>query len=118
MAVTVTWSIADMIRDAASGGVKQVRWECVALADTGETAVEAGKYDCTPDATADNFILYEDLTESTVVSWVKDSLGADTVSEMEAQRVEKVEAQVVRKTANANGVPWQPAADPAADGNE
>lgn len=118
MAITVTWSVVDMVRDAASGGVKQVRWECAAQADTGETAVEAGKYDCTPDATDANFVAYENLTEAVVVGWVKDSLGEDAVSEMETQRTEKVAAQVARKTSEANGTPWQPAADPDADGNE
>ena len=120
MAITVTWSIVDMKRDVASGGVKLVYWQCVAADDTNTecSAVESGKLQLEPDADADGFVAYDDLTEATVLGWVKDYLGEDAVSAMETQRTEKVAAQVARKTSEANGTPWQPAADPDADGNE
>lgn len=108
MAITVTWSISDMKRDAATGGVKEVRWQCIAQADTGESAVEAGKYICTPDADAEGFVAFEDLTEELVLGWVKASDEVDA-DEIEANRTGKVEAQIARKTAEANGLPWAPA---------
>ncbi len=113
MAITVTWSVSDMIRDAATGGVKTVYWSCVAADDThGCTASEGGKLRCEPDADADDFVAYADLTEEVVLGWVYASLveGEETADEAKARiadvRTKKVEAQVARKTADANGTPW------------
>ena len=112
MATTVTWSVLDMKRDAASGGVKEVRWQCLAEADTGERAVEAGKLLLEPDSTAEDFIAYSDLTEEIVLGWVYNSLitGEETADQamtrIEQNRISKVEAQIARKTADATGLPW------------
>lgn len=117
MAVTVTWSVMDMKRDVASGGVKLVYWQCLAADDTHTecTATEAGKLRLEPDADADGFVAYDDLTEATVLGWVYDSLidpeiADETADEAKARiaanRTGKVEAQIARKTAEANGTPW------------
>ena len=47
---------------------------------------------------------FADLTEDTVVGWVKDKLGADKVANIEAQ----LQAQLDEQTAptKASGVPW------------
>jgi hypothetical protein len=117
MAITVTWSVLDMKRDAATGGVKEVRWQCAAEADTGESAVEAGKFTCTPDPDAADFVAYEDLTEAVVLGWVKDALDAAAAAEnsdtkssaaIEAARTAKVEARLARDAATASGMPWAP----------
>jgi hypothetical protein len=105
MAITITWSVLDMKRDATTGGVKEVRWQCVAEADTGESAVEAGKYTCTPDPDDANFVAFEDLTQDVVLGWVKDSDDVDATA-IEENRKGKVEAQIARKTAEATGLPW------------
>ncbi len=114
MAITVTWSVKDMKRDVTSGGVKLVYWDCVATDGTHTecTATEAGKLRLEPDASADGFVAYDDLTEATVLDWVYDSLieGEETADEAKARvaenRTGKVEAQVARKTAEASGTPW------------
>jgi len=114
MATTVTWSVTDMKRDVASGGVKLVYWSCVAADDTHTecSATEGGKLRLEPDVDADGFVAYDDLTEATVLDWVYDSLveGAETADEAKARiaanRTGKVEAQVARKTAEAAGTPW------------
>ena len=110
MTSSVTWSINDMKRNTADGGVFEVRWSATATDDT-ETdcsAVEAGKYICTPDASASDFVAYDDLTELVVVGWVKDHLneGDDTVTAIETRLNGKVDAQVAKKTAEADGMPW------------
>lgn len=112
MAITVTWSVLDMKRDAATGGVKEVRWQCKAEADTGESAVEAGKYMCTPDPDAADFVAYEDLTEEIVLGWVKGQENFNPTA-IETDRTGKVEAQIARKTAEATGLPWAPAEEAA-----
>jgi len=50
---------------------------------------------------AESFIPYADLTEATVVGWVKESLGEDTVQESLASQIEaqKAPAQIA-------GMPW------------
>lgn len=106
MAITVKWSVSDMKRNAADGGVVEVRWTCVASADTGESAVEGGKLTCNPDASAEGFVAYESLTEEMVLGWVKADLGAEKVAEIESVRTAKVEAQIARKTSQATGMPW------------
>ena len=115
MTITTTWSVQDMQRDVASGGVKLVYWSCVAADDTHTecTATEGGKLRLEPDADADGFVAYTDLTEAAVLGWVYDSLieGEETADEaktrIETVRSGKVAAQVARKTAEATGTPWQ-----------
>jgi len=110
MTASVSWSINDMKRNTADGGVFEVRWSAVATDDTEADcqAVEAGKYVCTPDPSADGFVAYDSLTESVVLGWVQADLNAgdDTVSNIETRLTGKVDAQVARKTSVANGMPW------------
>jgi len=114
MAQVNNWRIANMVRDTATGGVKTVYWECLVKDDTHTdcSASEAGKLYLTPDADADGFIAYEDLTEATVLGWVYDDLreGDETADEakarIEADRGAKVTAQIAAKTAEADGTPW------------
>lgn len=114
MATIVTWSVTDMKRDVASGGVKLAYWQCVAADDTHTecSATEGGKLRLEPDASANGFVAYDDLTETTVLGWVYDSLieGEETADEAKARiaanRTGKVEAQVARKTDEADGTPW------------
>ena len=123
MTAQVTWSINDMKRNTADGGVTIVYWSCTATDDTHSdcTAVEAGKLRLEPDASADGFTAYEDLTEEQVLGWVYESLietstdedGNETTetAEQAKTRIEdvrkgKVDAQVARKTAEATGTPW------------
>ena len=121
MTAQVTWSINDMKRNTADGGVTIVYWSCTATDDTHSdcTAVEAGKLRLEPDASADGFTAYEDLTEEQVLGWVYESLIEDEETAEQAKtRIEdvrkgKVDAQVARKTAEATGMPW--AAEPAAE---
>ena len=114
MAQTTTWKINDMQRDTATGGVKTVYWECRVVDDDHAdcSAVEGGKLRLEPDTSAPDFIAYDSLTEAAVLGWVYDSLieGDETATEakarIEADRQGKVTAQVARKTAEANGMPW------------
>jgi len=114
MALVTTWKILDMKRNTADGGVKTVYWECRVTDDTHAdvSAVDGGKLLLEPDASADDFVSYDDLTEATVLGWVYDSLreGDETADEaktrVETVRQGKVTAQIARKTAEANGMPW------------
>ena len=114
MAQTTTWKIMDIKRATDTGAVDTVYWEGRVTDDDHLdcTAVEGGKLRLDPDPTAADFIAYDSLTEATVLGWVYDSLieGDETAAEakarVEANRQGKVTAQVARKTAEANGMPW------------
>ena len=114
MAINTTWSISDMTRVDADGGVIVVYWSMSAASDGagGETANDSGKLRLTYDASSSDFIAYADLTEADVLGWVYTSLidGDETAAEakarIEANRIAKVEAQIERNAAQENGVPW------------
>ena len=111
MAISTTWSVSNMTRNEADGGVVTVYWSCVA-SDGTYSATEGGKLRLTPDASADDFVAYADLTEATVLGWVYDSLveGEETATEaktrIETDRTAKVQGQIDRAAAQSEGMPW------------
>ena len=113
MAVTTTWTVNDMQRNDSDGGVTLVYWSLVAKNDSGdESASDGGKLRLTYDASASSFVPYADLTSSTVLGWVYDSLkeGDETADEakarIEADRTAKVQGQIDRAASQSDGVPW------------
>lgn len=111
MAISTTWSVSNMVRNEADGGVVTVYWSCVA-SDGTYSATEGGKLRLTPDASADDFVAYADLTEADVLGWVYDSLveGDETATEaktrIETNRTGKVQGQIDRAAAQSEGMPW------------
>ena len=114
MAITCTWTVNDMQRTDADGGVFLVYWSCVAASDgtPSYTATEGGKLRCEPDPSASGYIAYADLTEADVLGWVYASLveGEETPDEakarVEADRDAKVQKQIDAAATTASGVPW------------
>jgi hypothetical protein len=53
----------------------------------------------------DSFIPYESLSEGTVVGWVKDKLGSETVREIETNLAIQIDEQKNPKV--ESGTPWQ-----------
>ena len=114
MAITTNWTVSSMTRNEADGGVVTVYWSCVASSDgtPSYSATEGGKLRLTPDADADDFVAYADLTEATVLGWVYTSLieGEETADEaktrIETDRTGKVQGQIDRASAQAEGRPW------------
>jgi hypothetical protein len=114
MAITTTWSVNNMTRIDADGGVIQAVWSLVAVSDGsgGETATEGGKARFTYDASASDYIAYNDLTEADVLGWIWEANkeGDETADEykarIETERTAKVQAQIDRKAAQSTGVPW------------
>ena len=114
MAQTTTWKVNNLRRNASTGGVELVYWECRVIDndDSQCNATEGGKLSCTPDPSSSDFIAYASLKESDVLGWVYKSLieGSETADEAKARiekvRQDKVTAQVANKTATAEGMPW------------
>ena len=123
MAITTTWSVGNMTRVDADGGVVLVYWQLLAANDVvlnedkevvsgGETATEGGKARFEYDASSSDFIAYADLKETDVLGWIWESAkeSDETAEEfkvrIESERTAKVQAQIDRKAAQASGVPW------------
>ena len=98
MAIEYTWTIAQMERNTADDFVVTVHYR-VSGVDGDYTASTYGTVSYTQEA--ESFIPYADLTEATVVGWVKESLGEDTV---EAALASQIEAQ--KDPATVTGMPW------------
>ena len=100
MAVTYTWSIPTVERNLSDGGVTVAHWRCDAV-DGDYSASSYGTVGFTPDAAADGFIAYDNLTEADVIGWVQNSVSqADTEAALSA----KIEADKTPTT--GAGVPW------------
>lgn len=66
---TYNWTIANLERNVADGGVIAAHWHV--SAHDGSLVREArGTVRFTPDPTSEDFIPYEQLTEADVLSWV------------------------------------------------
>ena len=104
MSITIEWKVNDVESVIADGGVTCVKWSCSASGEADERAVNGGEVVLEPDATSSDFISYDDLTESVVMGWVKDSLGEEEVASIEEVLTAKVTAQMnpVKQT----GLPW------------
>jgi len=100
MATTFSWRIANMERETADGFVFTVHYTVNAEDGT----YSAGAYGSLGLERPDNLIPFDQLTEETVVGWVKEKFGAEKVAEIEAA----LQAQLDEKHApsKAAGVPW------------
>ena len=103
-----TWTIANLERNVADGGVTVAHWrvtesETVGTGDDAVTysASAYGTVGFTPDADADDFVAYDSLTEEVVLGWVWTEVNqADT----EAALTANIEAQ--KNPVSADGMPW------------
>ena len=95
-----TWTIAQLERNTADGGVIVAHWRVTAV-DGDYSASAYGTCGFSPDASAPDYIAYDQLTESDVLEWVyasvdKDSVEASLASQIDEQKNPTTEA----------GVPW------------
>ena len=105
---TFNWSIANTERYLDTGGIFVVHWKVTAeeTVGTGDDAVTYtasayGTCGFTPDASADDFVAYADLTEDDVMAWVWADVDQDAT---EAALTAKIEAD--KNPVSADGVPW------------
>ena len=95
-----TWTIAQLERNTADGGVVVAHWRCEAV-DGDYSASSYGTCGFTPDSTDPAYIPFESLTEADVLGWVHESVDKDAV---EAQLQANIEEQKAPKT--EVGLPW------------
>ena len=101
---TFNWSIANTERYLDTGGIFVVHWRVTAEETVGEDTFTASAYGTvgfTPDAEADDFVAYDDLTEDDVMAWVWADVDQEAT---EAALTAKIEAD--KNPVSASGVPW------------
>lgn len=100
MAITYTWTIAELERETDTGGVVTAHWR-VTAEDGDYTALSYGTAGFTPDPDAPDFVPFDQLTEADVLVWVHASVDKD---ETEANLAAQIEDQ--KAPATVAGVPW------------
>ena len=99
-----TWTIANLERNVSDGGVTVAHWrvtESETVGDVTYTASAYGTCGFTPDASADDFVAYADLTEEVVMGWVHAEVDQ---AETEASLTANIEGQ--KNPVSADGMPW------------
>jgi len=98
--MSATWTIANLERNTADGGVTVAHWRCTAV-DGDHSASAYGTVGFTPDASADGFVPYENLTEADVLAWVHGSVDKDAT---EVALTAKIDAE--KNPTTTAGTPW------------
>ena len=99
-----TWTIANLERNVADGGVTVAHWRVTESETVGEDTFTASSYGTCgfkPDASAEDFIAYDDLTEEVVMGWVHADVDqAQTEAALTANIAEQ------KTPTTADGMPW------------
>tara|TARA_R100000353_G_scaffold10176_4_gene11366 strand:+ start:2986 stop:3279 length:294 start_codon:yes stop_codon:yes gene_type:complete len=95
-----TWTIANLERNVTDGGVTVAHWR-VTEVDGDYSASAYGTVGFTPDASADDFVAYNDLTEEVVLGWVHAEVDQ---SATEASLTANIAEQ--KTPTSADGMPW------------
>jgi len=99
-----TWTIANLERNLADGGVTVAHWRVTEEETVGDDTFTASAYGTvgfTPDADADDFVAYDSLTEEVVMGWVHAEVDQDAT---EAALTANIESQ--KNPVSADGMPW------------
>ena len=107
MAIAITWNIEQLERQTSDGLVTTVHWRANAseTVGTGLAAVSyaATSYGSVGLTAGDTLIPFADLTKAVVIGWVKDKLGAETVTATEAGLTAQIASQ--KAPVSASGLP-------------
>jgi hypothetical protein len=102
MSTTNTWNIANLERETSDGYVYTAHYTVNAVSEDG--VYSAGAYGSLGLERGDTLVPFADLTEATVVGWVKEKLTAEKVTEIEAALQAQLDEQ--RQPTKAGGLPW------------
>jgi hypothetical protein len=97
--MAVTWTISTLERNT-DDGVVVAHWQASDV-DGEHSGSSYGACGFTPDADADGYTAYADITETQVIEWVKAGVDADAVEASIAAQIADSKAQAITA-----GVPW------------
>jgi len=101
--MAVTWTISTLERNT-DDGVVVAHWRASDSETVGEVEHVGSSYgSCgfTPDADADGYTAYADITEAQVIEWVKADVDADAIEASIAAQIADSKAPAI-----STGVPW------------
>jgi len=101
-AVSVTWKITNLQRETADGYVYIAHYAIDAVSD--DQVYRAGAYGSIGFERPETLVPFADLTEETVIGWVKETLGSEKVLEIGQALLAQLDEQ--RNPTKAAGVPW------------
>ncbi len=110
MAITKTWEINTLERELADGYVKKVIYRVKGIDGSEEKARATGEVELEKPET---LVPYKDLTESTVIGWVKAKLNTEV--DLDGKAVDRValiekaledEIALLNTPVTATGKPW------------
>ena len=96
-----TWGIANLERETADGFVFTAHY----TVNANDGTYSSGAYGSLGFERPENLIPYADLTEGTVIEWVKEALGEEKVQGILDALQGQLDEQ--RNPTKAAGVPWQ-----------
>ena len=105
--MAVTWTISTLERNT-DDGVVVAHWrasdsEVVGAGDDAVTHSGSSYGTCgfTPDADAEGYVAYEDLTEEAVIGWVQADVDVESIEASIAAQIEESKAPAI-----SVGTPW------------
>ena len=101
MAITKTWEVNTLERELADGYVKKVIYRVKGIDGSEEKARATGEVELEKPET---LIPYKDLTQETVLGWVKTKLGTDEVARVEKWLEDEI--ALINTPVTATGKPW------------
>ena len=109
--MAVTYTIGTLERNTSDDGVIVAHWrasdsEVVGSGDDAVTHSGSSYGTCgfTPDAEAEGYTAYADITEAQAIEWVKASMGEEAVTALESSIAAQIEES--KAPATSAGVPW------------
>jgi len=97
--MAVTWTISTLERNT-DDGVVVAHWQASDV-DGEHSGSSYGTVAFNPDADADGYTAYADITEAQVIEWVKADVDADAVEASIAAQIADSKAPAITA-----GVPW------------
>jgi len=101
--MAVTWTISTLERNTSDDGVVVAHWRVIEV-DGDHLGSSYGTCGFTPDAEAEGYTAYADITEAQAIGWVKESIGEEGVTALE----DSIAAQIAesKTPAISVGTPW------------
>ena len=104
MAITKTWEVNTLERELADGYVKKVIYRVKGMDGSEEKARATGEVELEKPET---LIPYKDLTQDTVLGWVKAKLNADNEGAVAAiEKALEDEIALLNTPVTGTGKPW------------
>ena len=101
MAIKKTWEINTLERELADGYVKKAIYRVKGIDGSEEKARATGEVELEKPET---LIPYKELTEDTVIGWVKTKLGTEQVTAIEKSLTDEI--ALINTPVTATGKPW------------